>query len=98
MGMSRRKHGREFKLSAVKQVVEQGRSLTEVADGLGINRNLLARWRAAFEAEGELAFPGNGRPSVANEEVVRLRRELAIAQQERDILKKAVAFFAKHKN
>lgn len=98
MGASRRKHSREFKIEAVKQVTEKGRSVTEVADGLGINRNQLHRWKAEFEAEGGSAFPGNGNPSPADEEVRRLRRELAIAQQERDILKKAVAFFAKAKS
>ncbi len=46
MGSPRRKHSREFKLEAVKQVVQQGRSVTEVADGLGINRNMLTRWKA----------------------------------------------------
>ena len=98
MGMSRRKHSREFKLEAVKQVVEKGRSVSEVADGLGINRNLLTRWKAQFEAEGSKAFPGNGTVTGQDEEIRRLRRELSIAQQERDILKKAVGFFAKHKN
>ena len=46
MGKSRRKHSLEFKLEAVKQVVELGRSVSEVADGLGVNRNLLTRWKA----------------------------------------------------
>ena len=98
MGSSRRKHSREFKLEAVKQVVERGRSVSEVAAGLGIHPNLLARWKAQFEEEGTKAFPGNGKVSGTDEEIRRLRRELAIAQQERDILKKAVGFFAKHKN
>ena len=61
MGRSRRKHSREFKLEAVKQVVEHGRSVSEVADGLGLNRNLLTRWKRQFETEGEVAFPGHGR-------------------------------------
>jgi len=41
MGTSRRKHTREFKVEAVRQVLEKGRSVAEVADGLGINRNML---------------------------------------------------------
>jgi transposase-like protein len=61
MGSPRRKHSREFKLEAVKQLVQQGRSVTEVADGLGINRNMLARWKAQLEQEGAVAFPGHGR-------------------------------------
>lgn len=98
MGKSRKKYSREFKLEAVKQVVEHGRSVTEVADGLGINRNLLTRWKSQLQAAGEFAFPGNGNPSEAEAEIRRLKRELATARQERDILKKAAAYFANAKN
>ena len=98
MGKSRRKHSREFKLEAVKQVVEQGRTISEVADGLGINRNLLTRWKSQFLADGEVAFPGHGKQTDAQAEIKRLKRELAIARQERDILKKAAAYFANAKN
>ena len=89
MGQSRRKHSREFKLEAVKQVVEHGRTVSEVADSLGINRNMLARWKREFETDGTLAFPGNGRLTEVEEENRRLRKELAIARQERDIPRKS---------
>ena len=82
MGKSRRKHSREFKLEAVKQVVERGRSVSEVADSLGINRNMLTRWKREFEDDGEVAFPGQGRQTEAETEITRLKRELAIARQE----------------
>ena len=98
MGKSRRKHSREFKIEAVKQVVEKGRSVSDVAEGLGIHANMLSRWKTELESEGAVAFPGNGKVTGQDEEIRRLRRELSIAQQERDILKKAVGFFAKHKN
>jgi transposase len=98
MGKSRRKHSREFKIEAVKQVVEHGRSVAEVAAGLGVNANMLSQWKTQLAAEGAAAFPGNGKASATDEEVRRLRRELATAQMERDILKKAVAFFAKAKS
>jgi len=100
MGSPRRQHSREFKLEAVKQVVQQGRSVSEVADGLGINRNLLTRWKQQLLAEGALAFPGHGRraETEAEAEIRKLKRELAIARQERDILKKAAAYFANAKN
>jgi len=98
MGKSRRKHSREFKIEAVRQVLEGGRSLSEVASGLGITPSVLSRWKAKFESEGAAAFPGNGKVSAADEELRQLRRRLAIAEQERDILKKAVAYFAKEKN
>lgn len=98
MGKSRRKHSLEFKLEAVKQIVEHGRSVAEVADSLGLNRNMLARWKAELEAEGASAFRGHGKLAEIEEENRRLRRELSIARQERDILKKAAAYFANAKN
>ena len=99
MGKSRRKHSLEFKLEAVKQVVEHGRSISEVADGLGVNRNLLTRWKAKFGSEGVVSpTPAGEKRSELEEENRRLRRELSIARQERDILKKATAYFANDKN
>jgi transposase len=97
MGKSRRRHSREFKLEAVKQVLN-GRPVSEVADNLGINRNMLTRWKADLVAEGALAFPGQGKRNEYEEEMRRLRRELAVARQERDILKKAAAYFANDKS
>src|SRR4026207_1937264 len=89
MGKSRRKHSREFKIEAVRQVLEGGRSLSEVASGLGITPSVLSRWKAKFESEGAAAFPGNGKVSAADEELRQLRRRLAIAEQERGHLKKS---------
>ena len=98
MDSTRKKHSREFKLEAVKQIVEQGRSVSEVADGLGINHNMLTRWKSQLEQEGALAFRGNGQQTEKDAEIQRLRRELSVARQERDILKKAAAYFANAKN
>ena len=98
MGKSRRKHSREFKVEAVKQVVEKRRSVAEVADGLGLNPNMLSRWKVELESEGAVAFRGNGKLTATDEEVRRLRLDLATALQERDILKKALAYFAKLKS
>ena len=95
MGFSRRKYSREFKIEAVKQVVEQGRSVSDVAKALGLNLDMLSRWRLELAPDGVVA-PLN--PSSADEEFHRLRRQLATAQQERDILKEALAYFAKRKN
>ncbi len=91
----RRKYNRDFKLDAVKLVVEQGRGVWEVADGLGISDSLLHRWKAKFLEEGEVAFPGHGKLNPHEDELRRLRKELKEAQMERDILKKATAYFAK---
>ena len=99
MGKSRRRHSLELKLEAVKQVVEQGRSIAEVADGVGVNRNLLTRWKSQYASDGVVsAVPGNEKRSELEEENRRLRRELSITRQERDILKKAAAYFANAKN
>lgn len=98
MRRSRRKYSAEFKLEAVRMVMEQGRTVVEVADNLGIDRSLLQRWKSQVKADGEGAFPGNGRPKPSDEELQRLRRELAQTRQERDILKKALAYFAKERN
>ncbi len=98
MGRSRRQYSREFKLEAVRMIVEQGRTVGDVAESLGVNRSVLQRWKSQLKAEGALAFPGNGRPSASDEEVRRLRKELARVRQERDILKKATAYFAKEQS
>ena len=99
MSDARRKHSREFKIEAVKQVTEQGRSLTEVANDLGVHASMVARWRDKYESAGAGAFPGNKKPGPERDEEMRqLRRELELAQKERDILKKALAYFAKDKD
>jgi transposase len=98
MAGSRRKHSAEFKREAVRLTREPGRTVGEVAASLGIDRSLLQRWRSAIEAHGAEAFPGNGRPKASDEEVIQLRKDLARAQQERDILKKALAYFAKERS
>ena len=96
MGKPRRTHSLEFKLEAVKQVVEHDRSVIEVAKGLGLNSNLLTRWKAKYVSDGSVtATPVDQEQMDLAQEVRRLRRQLSIAQQERDILKKATAYFAK---
>ncbi len=98
MGQSRRKYSREFKLEAVKQVVENDRSMASVARGLGVSPALVARWKTEFEESGELAFPGNGKVNAAEEELRQLRRDLSTERHESDILKKTLACFAKEKS
>jgi transposase len=95
MGKPRRLFTREFKVEAVKLVTEQGRSFAEAAANLGIAENLLRKWKKAIEGEGNQAFPGKGTLPTLEEELRRLRAENKRLQMERDILKKATAFFAK---
>src|SRR6478609_8207800 len=95
MAKQRRTYTSEFKRSAVQLVTLQGRSVTEAARSLGIGENLLRKWKHDQEALGEQAFPGHGKLSPFEDELCRLRAENKRLQTERDILKKAAAFFAR---
>jgi transposase len=86
---------REFKTEAVRLVRERGVKVSQVAKDLGIHENVLRNWMKAQAGDGEQAFPGRGRMKPDDADVARLRRELAKTKTERDILKKAIAFFAK---
>lgn len=94
MSTSRRRYSADFKIEAVRQVVDGGRSMTRVARELGIDRAMLRRWKHQLEDASGEAFPGQGRRADADE-VERLRGEVARLREERDFLKKAAAFFAK---
>jgi len=85
--------------------VESGRPLSAVARELQISDNLLRRWRREFAASASSvgssgasvrdAFPGNGKLTSQDEEIRQLRRRVAQLEEEREILKKATAFFAR---
>jgi transposase len=70
--------------------------LAAVARDLGIHENLLWKWKQNYLADGDSAFPGKGKLKPEDEELRRLKRELADAREERDILKKALAVFSRH--
>jgi transposase len=95
MAKVRRTYTREFKVEAVKLVTEQGYSVAEAARSLGVHETLLRSWKQALQAQGDQAFPGQGNPPAVEEELGRLRAENKRLLAERDILKKAAAFFAK---
>ena len=92
MRTERKQYSAEFKREAVRLVTEKGLSVAQAARDLGLNENLLGRWKKQLEANGERAFPGQGQPQ--DEELARLRREVEVLRQERDILKKAVGIFS----
>jgi transposase len=90
--MDRRKFTPEFKREAVELTRQPGIKVSQVARDLGINDNILTRWRRELSS-GKPAFTGSGSPR--DEEVAALKRELARVKKERDFLKDAAAFFAK---
>ena len=95
MSKERRQHTPEFKREALSLVIDQHVSVAEVSRRLGISQSLLHKWKAQFVAQGEQAFPGKGQQTAQEAELARLRRENEQLRMERDILKKATAFFAR---
>lgn len=92
----RRKFDKAFKLQAVKMVLDEGVPVIEVAKKLEVNQVQIHKWKQEYETAGEKdAFPGKGHQSAAEEEIRILKRKLADAEEERDILKKAVSIFSK---
>ena len=91
---ARRKHSEEFKQEAVKLVFDQQLSVAEAARNLGIHPNLLRNWKRRFEAKNE----DESLTEDERMEIARLRAENRRLRMERDILKKATAFFANEKN
>ena len=82
---------RDFKISAVRMITEEGHKTAEVARSLGIHQNQLYNWKRKFSDQGNKAFPGKGHLT----ELAALRRQLRDVEMERDILKKAVGIFSK---
>ena len=89
----RRKFSPEFKHGAVEQASQPGVNCAQVARELGINPNLLSRWKREAQAEGRHAFGGSGNPR--DEGIAALKRELARVKKERDFLREAATFFAR---
>jgi len=87
---NRRSYSEEFKREAVNLSYSSGKTVNEVAHDLGIHRSVLNRWRSEVKKTGQQAFPGHGVQKLTSldEENIRLKRELAIVTEEREILKK----------
>ena len=92
--MPRKSYTREFKLQALRMMTDQSLSVAEVARRLGVRENLLRNWKKAAQEQGQGAFPGHGHPSPAEDELRQLRAEVHRLRAERDLLKKAAAYFA----
>ena len=97
MSVQRRKYDSDFKRNAVQLTDAPGRTVTEVADNLGIGKDLLYRWRREHRSKHEGAFPGRGKEALTEPEkrIRELEKKLKDAEMERDILKKAMAIFSR---
>ena len=97
MKNTRRKYDAEFKRNAVLLTREEGRTVKDVADKLGISADLIYQWRSRMSDLGEIAFPGNGIPALTPEQkrIKELEKQLKDVEMERDILKKAMAIFSR---
>jgi transposase len=93
--MARRTYTREFKLEAVRLVRERGVSIAQAARDLGLHKNMLSLWVRRLSEDPEQAFPGAGRMKPDQLEIAQLKREVTKLKAERDILKKAAAYFAR---
>ena len=94
MTKTRRKYTKEFKVGSVRMVIDQGRTIADVARSLGVGEGVLSQWKQNYAKLSTEAFPGNGKRSAHDDEVWQLKKKLSRAEQERDILKKALAYFA----
>ncbi len=91
-----RKYDCQFKEEAVRLVTGGGRSVTEIAHGLGIHENLLHTWKRKYKEDPSGSFPGKGRLKPGDEEFKKLQKENANLKEDRGILKKVLAIFSKH--
>jgi len=93
MTKKRKQYSKQFKVDAVNLVTEQGYKVSEAARNLGIHHSSLRRWKKQLETDGNQVFPGKGNLSPEKEELYQLRKEVKKLRMEREILKKATAFF-----
>ena len=91
----RRKFSREFKLEAVRLVMERGVAVTQACRDLDVVESVLRRWMRELAEAPSSAFPGNGQQRAEQAEIAALKKEVVRLRAERDILKKAAAYFAR---
>ena len=93
--MQRRIFSREYKLEAVKLVRERGVTIAQAARDIDVHENVSRKWVREYGDDPSQSFPGKGQMKPEQLEIDRLRREVAKLKAERDILKKAAAYFAR---
>jgi transposase len=94
---TKRTYTKEFKKEAVRLYEATEKSQAEIERELGITEGLLSKWIKRLREEGEQAFPGKGKLTDRDDEIERLKAEIRILKQERDILKKTVGIFSNPK-
>jgi transposase len=92
----RKQYTREFKEGAARLVTEQGRTVAAAAKSLGVSPWTMSRWVRAAKSEGADAFRGHGQRTPLEQENFALRQKVRQLEEERTILKKAAAYFARH--
>jgi transposase len=95
-GRIRKSYSAEFKLGAIQLVLEKGLKQSQVAQDLGIEAGMLSNWIRSYKKSKAEAFPGNGRMTAQEQRIRDLEAEVRQLKMEREILKKATAFFASH--
>ena len=95
MKRTRRRFSREFKIEAVNLVAKGGNSIVEVARDLGLHPNTLGLWKKQLTEDPEHAFPGKGHMKPEQQELHDLRKRVKMLQEENEILKKTVGYFAR---
>jgi transposase len=90
----RRKHTEEFRAGAVRLVLEEGKSIAQVAEDLGLHRSLLGLWVRQAKIDSGRG-PKGALTTAEREELAQLKKEVRTLRMERELLKKAAAFFAK---
>ena len=93
--MTRRKFSREFKIEAVRLVTDRGVAVAQAARDLDVAESVLRRWMRELASAPVAAFPGHGQMRADLAEIAALKKEVARLRAERDILRKAAAFFAR---
>ena len=94
MTNKRQHYDREFKIRAVKMILEEGRTIKDVSESLDLNYHTLRDWKIQYEERGKEAFNGNGVKvygSESEKEISELKKKIRHLEMERDILKKAMA-------
>ena len=95
MPKQQKTYTREFKWEAVQLVKSSGKPMSHIARDLGVSDSALYHWCKQLAEQGEQAFPGSGHQSAEQEEIRRLKRELEVTRQERDLLKKVVSIYSR---